>query len=125
MQRLKRQYLQQQQIQGPLDKIGWLAHSRLHSVTENTTMTPLGKQEECLKEFLKVSAWAVSAMEKSRGPSCFRWRQIARQPELALVLASSCRQTRKPPRGALMRIVSGWSAITGSCGVSDNGWETA
>src|SRR5215813_3062977 len=50
MQRLERQYLQKQQIQGPLDKIGWLAHSRLHSVTENTTTTPLGKQEEVLKE---------------------------------------------------------------------------
>src|SRR5678815_3087562 len=70
MQRLERQYLQKQEIQGPLDKIGWLAHLRLHSVTENNTMAPLGKQGECLK----VSAWAATAMEGSRGPSCFRWR---------------------------------------------------
>src|SRR5262249_38882716 len=74
MQRIERQYLQKQQIQGPLDKIGWLAHSRLHSVTENNTTTPLGKQEECSKECLKVSAWAASAMERSRGASCLRWR---------------------------------------------------
>src|SRR5262245_31699083 len=75
MQRLKRQYLHKQQIQSPLDQlgwlahsltndqihvpldqIGWLAHSRLHSVTENNTMTPLGKQEECSKECSGVSA---------------------------------------------------------------------
>src|SRR5215471_21826624 len=65
MQRLERQYLQEQQIQGSLDKIGWLAHSRLHSVTENNTMTPLGKQEEFSKDCLKMSEWAASAMEKT------------------------------------------------------------
>src|SRR5215471_20347374 len=63
MQRLKLQYLQKQQIQGPLDKIRWLAHSRFHSVTEKHTMTPLGKQEEFSKGCLKVSAWAAFAME--------------------------------------------------------------
>src|SRR5215831_11774744 len=90
MQRLERQYLQKQQIQGPLDKIGWFAHARLHSVTENHTMIPLGKQEECLKS---LRGWPpqwkeVEALMFPAGA------QIARQPELALVSASSCREAR-------------------------------
>src|SRR5215467_2380092 len=68
MQRLERQNLQKQQIQSPLDKIGWFAHSRLHSVTENNTTASLGKQEECLKESLKVSAWRPCAGKDQRFP---------------------------------------------------------
>src|SRR5262249_42843730 len=78
MQRLERQYLQKQQIQGPLDKIGWLAHSRLHSVTENTTTTPLGKQEAVLKECFDNVWRGRFAMEKKKRAVMLRWRAKSR-----------------------------------------------
>src|SRR5215467_1035620 len=86
MQRFERQYLQKQQIQGPLDKIGWFAHSRLHSVTEKHTTTPLGKQEECLKEYLKCLQGGLRNGKRQRPLMFLVACKIARQPEVLPVL---------------------------------------
>ncbi len=46
VERLQRQNLQQKQVQGSLDQVGWSAHDRSSRLPSYHTPAPLGKQEE-------------------------------------------------------------------------------
>src|SRR5215467_3411181 len=72
----------------PWTRSDGLLISRLHSVTEKHTMTPLGKQEECSKECLNIYVRTLQ-WKRSRGPHVSGGVQIARQPEVMPLL---CRQ---------------------------------